>query len=652
MTKKISILSFNLSFTLLLLLLISTVSAQEGYEWIYTSQSADIEINLGTSFIASKDVKEVQAKLSLFPKDSYSSEVTLQETSPPAEFTGEDVIFNWKENELKGEKEFYVKSKVRTTNNFPKITKKVNYPIKSSEFKEYLHSTESVDSSDPKIVELAEKLTQGEDDALVVVSKLASWVEENIEYSLDTVTAEASQSSSWVLANKRGVCDELTNLFIALARASGIPARFVSGTSFTNSPLFPEGWSLHGWAEVYLPEYGWIPVDVTYKQIGRLDIGHVAMKFAKDANDASIKYQWKGGNIDSKKIDVDVSLIESNGKQERIVSLNAKPLRVQAGFGSYNLIEVELENLQDYYVSENINLFVSESLELLDKSHKIILLKPKEKKKVSWLVRIKRDLDESLKYTSFAVAKSSNEESQTSIVSVKNDKIYSRSDVEQYRDIKSSNDKKESIVELICNPGVNEASIGDSVDVTCNIKNKVSKKIVNIELCIDNDCQTLNLEAGEQKKIEKSVSIDNEGIQNIIIRARNYEINDIEVLTIDVEKKADIEIGIETPNEMNYDDEASFTFRVSKREGDPQNVTLKIFLNERRIKTVDLGDDAGISLNIDGSLLSVDENTVSYELSYFDNSGIEYKKEGKTQVLLVDVSSWQRLKIFFRDLLS
>ena len=280
------------------------------------------------------------------------------------------------------------------------------------------------------------------------------------------------------------------------------------------------------------------------------------------------------------------------------------------------------------------------------------MLKPNEKKKVSWLVRIKRDLDESLKYTSFAVAKSSNEESQTSIVSVKNDKIYSRSDVEQHRDIKSSNDKKESIVELICNPGVNEASIGDSVDVTCNIKNKVSKKIVNIELCIDNDCHTLNLEAGEQKKIEKSVSIDNEGIQNIIIRARNYEINDIEVLTIDVEKKADIEIGIETPNEMNYDDEASFTFRVSKREGDPQNITLMIFLNERKIKTVDLGNDAGISLNIDGSLLSVDENIVSYELSYFDNSGIEYKKEGKTQVLLVDVSSWQRLKIFFRDLLS
>ena len=68
------------------------------------------------------------------------------------------------------------------------------------------------------------------------------------------------------LQNKRGVCEDYVTLFVALCRASGIPARGVTG--FLSEGL-REGNTIdantiyHTWPEVYLQGYGWVPLEVT-----------------------------------------------------------------------------------------------------------------------------------------------------------------------------------------------------------------------------------------------------------------------------------------------------------------------------------------------------------------------------------------------------
>jgi len=61
-----------------------------------------------------------------------------------------------------------------------------------------------------------------------------------------------------------GSCSEYTFLFIALCRASGIPARYVGGSTRLESGGKYNDDILHRWAEIYFPNYGWIPVDVTW----------------------------------------------------------------------------------------------------------------------------------------------------------------------------------------------------------------------------------------------------------------------------------------------------------------------------------------------------------------------------------------------------
>jgi transglutaminase-like putative cysteine protease len=67
----------------------------------------------------------------------------------------------------------------------------------------------------------------------------------------------------WACTAKRGNCTDFHSLFIGMARAAGIPARFEIGFPLPadqHSGAIP---GYHCWAEFYVEPYGWIPVDAS-----------------------------------------------------------------------------------------------------------------------------------------------------------------------------------------------------------------------------------------------------------------------------------------------------------------------------------------------------------------------------------------------------
>ena len=85
------------------------------------------------------------------------------------------------------------------------------------------------------------------------------------------------------------VCMEFTDLFIAIARAAGIPAREVTGFAYTqNERLRPlslalnEGDILHAWPQYWDDEKGWVQIDPTWGStsggldfFNKLDFNHI-----------------------------------------------------------------------------------------------------------------------------------------------------------------------------------------------------------------------------------------------------------------------------------------------------------------------------------------------------------------------------------------
>src|SRR6266704_3433266 len=78
---------------------------------------------------------------------------------------------------------------------------------------------------------------------------------------LDKKPTVSIPSAREVLRTKVGDCNEHTSLFVAMARASGIPARINVGLVFVRGAFY-----YHAWPEVYIDEGArglWLPVDPT-----------------------------------------------------------------------------------------------------------------------------------------------------------------------------------------------------------------------------------------------------------------------------------------------------------------------------------------------------------------------------------------------------
>ncbi len=82
----------------------------------------------------------------------------------------------------------------------------------------------------------------------------------NDHMTFDTDPTHSSTSAQEAFDLRRGVCQDYAHIFIACARAGGVPARFVSG-HFLRADGEVQQEAGHAWAEAHLPALGWVGFD-------------------------------------------------------------------------------------------------------------------------------------------------------------------------------------------------------------------------------------------------------------------------------------------------------------------------------------------------------------------------------------------------------
>ncbi|KAF1707241.1 transglutaminase TgpA family protein [Pseudoxanthomonas sacheonensis] len=107
----------------------------------------------------------------------------------------------------------------------------------------------------------------GTDDG-AIVRRALDWVKREFAYTLDTPLPGRNSVDEFLFDQKQGYCEHFSSSFVVLMRASGIPARVVTG--FVGGVRNPIGgyWVVrnmdaHAWAEVWLAGRGWVRVDPT-----------------------------------------------------------------------------------------------------------------------------------------------------------------------------------------------------------------------------------------------------------------------------------------------------------------------------------------------------------------------------------------------------
>ena len=110
--------------------------------------------------------------------------------------------------------------------------------------------------ADPETVRATAHEAAGSATSLLeTVDGVVRWIHANIRYERGNTSVNTTADD--VLQSRSGVCQDMTHLGLAMLRAHGVPARYVSGL-LTRQPG-----ETHAWLEFLHPEQGWLPADPT-----------------------------------------------------------------------------------------------------------------------------------------------------------------------------------------------------------------------------------------------------------------------------------------------------------------------------------------------------------------------------------------------------
>jgi transglutaminase-like putative cysteine protease len=84
----------------------------------------------------------------------------------------------------------------------------------------------------------------------------------NREITFDTDPTHSATTAAEAFALRRGVCQDLTHIFIAMARQLGIPARYIGGHFYRADGVTAQD-AGHAWAEAHVENLGWVGFDPT-----------------------------------------------------------------------------------------------------------------------------------------------------------------------------------------------------------------------------------------------------------------------------------------------------------------------------------------------------------------------------------------------------
>ncbi len=144
-----------------------------------------------------------------------------------------------------------------TSNNKNELTKAKRYPL----------------ASNPKTLQLGKKWRQlankiGSDDFTIVNKGLNYFIEQDFYYTRKPPIMTKNPADEFLFQYKRGFCEHFASSFVLLMRASGIPARVVTGYQGMEYNKLGKYYlvrqsNAHAWAEVWLQNKGWVRIDPT-----------------------------------------------------------------------------------------------------------------------------------------------------------------------------------------------------------------------------------------------------------------------------------------------------------------------------------------------------------------------------------------------------
>jgi transglutaminase-like putative cysteine protease len=154
-----------------------------------------------------------------------------------------------------------------------------------------------------------------EADPLTTLHCMNRAMYESFVYAPQTTHVESTIDEA--LETRRGVCQDITHIMIALGRRLGIPCRYVSGYLFHRNEDQDRSAedATHAWVEAWLPDLGWIGFDPTIHLIA--GERHIRVAIGRDYADVPpTRGTFKGKAEEELSVGVRVTLTNAKADSE------------------------------------------------------------------------------------------------------------------------------------------------------------------------------------------------------------------------------------------------------------------------------------------------------------------------------------------------
>lgn len=558
-----------------------------------------------------------------------------------------------------------------------KIDSKVSYPIVvnkiDSRYWKYLRSANYIDSDNFEIQKKAKEIIGNSDDLFEISYLLAKWVNENVDYVLEG-NSDVVKKASWVLENRQGVCDEFGGLYIAFLRSLGIPARYVSGIAYTNSELFDRNWELHGWAQVYFPDYGWVDFDPTYGQYGFVDISHIPFKFSVDSGEPSTKYSMRsyGANLDTKQLEHTVNLLDY--KEDMVDDIDVELYAHSSEIGEgYGYLILNIRNTNPFYQVFTLRSGKLRGTELsvnLEEELKTVLLEPNEEKVIYWKYDVVKGETYNPKYQyeiPFVFSTNKNKTYETKITLANNYRSYSEEVIDDIlKNLRFEQDSEiKNKINLNCYTDKKEYLIYENLNLNCEYEifdnilkqNILSKK--NYQFCVEGVDICKNLELSNLNGLNK-ISFDilnlsffvDTGILGVSIYDEFGEILISKFLPVYVSDAPEVNfVNLNYPEKIKFQSGFEISFDLESNVNQELEGELFLFYGGRNNSwDVNVNSLKPFKIQLDSRYFLDEKSNITLIYEYQDLNGNNYFSKKYFFIELYDLKFFDKVHLFLNKL--
>jgi transglutaminase-like putative cysteine protease len=136
----------------------------------------------------------------------------------------------------------------------------------------------------PAVAAFADRLDVDDADPLSCYRGIVRAIHAALTYAPDATTVDTPLEAA--LEARRGVCQDFAHITLAVARARGLPCRYVSGyLAPAAGPKGAEDLMTHAWIEAWLPGLEWVPLDPTHDTPA--GDRHIRLAVGRDYGDAA-----------------------------------------------------------------------------------------------------------------------------------------------------------------------------------------------------------------------------------------------------------------------------------------------------------------------------------------------------------------------------